>query len=160
MATILAASPVRAGPGEHHWSPNIDYLTCNNTEWSAIWDGNGFLHTPHNHMRGAKHRDSVIVYKTWDGSCWRASWDAAAAKFKHEPIDAHGNVGPTHEDIVLNYIHWSKAKWTALRDDNGFLHILVAEPDGGGIFGGIKDFVLKNGAKVSVTIPFPSGDHR
>ena len=117
--------------GDHHWSPNIAYKSGPGNRWNATWNGNKFHHVPCEPGIGPEHDDDWINYRTWNNSVWWAKWDPASSRFFHTP-DAAGSPstqpGVSHEDIVLNYVHWWGAKYSAIRDGNGFTHIYVADP--------------------------------
>ncbi|MCT7377965.1 LecA/PA-IL family lectin [Chelativorans salis] len=110
--------------GQGHYDTIINYVTQDNTTWTARWVGDIFLHTPAGPRQGGtEHKDKIIIYKTWDNSAWQASWDPTTKKFDHVPLPtANPPSRVQHEDANLNYITWNGDKWTAVRDGDGFYH--------------------------------------
>ncbi|KXF75850.1 hypothetical protein ATN84_18000 [Paramesorhizobium deserti] len=107
-----------------HYDVILNYITGDNTTWTARWVGNNFLHTPAGpNPGGTEHQDTIIIYKTWDDSFWQANWDSATNKFHHVPLPTANPPGRVeHEDVILNYKTWDSSRWTAVRDGDGFYH--------------------------------------
>jgi hypothetical protein len=105
------SAPVRYG--------SINYLTCDGSAWTASWAGNNFHHVPHDAGNGrVTHDDKVLVYQTWDHSCWSVTWHAGTQRFYHVPVGP--NAGRAHEDIIMNYLNWNQAKRSIVRNADGF----------------------------------------
>ncbi|YBV94169.1 LecA/PA-IL family lectin (plasmid) [Phyllobacteriaceae bacterium JZ32] len=107
-----------------HYDVILNYITGDNTTWTARWVGDIFLHTPAGpNPGGTEHQDTIIIYKMWDDSFWQANWDASTEKFRHVPLPAPNPPSRVeHEDVILNYITWDGSRWTAVRDGDGFYH--------------------------------------
>jgi hypothetical protein len=137
--------------GDHHPSPNIDYKTGLDQDWSDTWLGAKFHHVPNNPAFGPVHDDEWINYKTWDNSSWFSTWNAVTGRFVHH---AGSTNGLAHEDVVLNYLTWDGSKWAAVRDGNGFVHVYVAPPGDGNsnLLGKIVNAVSQAGQIIQVLI--------
>lgn len=94
----------------------MHYITCDGSKWTAQYRANGFQHTPAA-PDGAHvaHDDKIIVYRTWDNTCWVTRWDEAQDKFVHTPQGG----GPSHADNIINYLDWQNLKQTAMRHSDG-----------------------------------------
>jgi Domain of unknown function (DUF4157) len=162
LVGLLVPSTGRCDPPPNHFDTIINYLNCDRSEWQAVWQGNGFFHTPHS-SEGSPHYDGRMDYVTWDGSCWSATWDPATSQFIHTPIDGSALPrGASHPDRILNYLTWGGGKWTALRDDSvergsGFYHVYAAPADqsDNGFFGQIVQVTTEAGKLYSLAIVPP-----
>ncbi len=151
---VIVSSPAHA-KNEDHFDTIIRYRACDvhpgpGPKWTARWAGNAFYHTPGPGAPGVPHRDSIINYQTWDGSCWTAHWDADKSVFVHTRF----HTSNAHFDKVLNYLTWDNGKWAAVKDGNGFYHIYVAPPstDNKSIGKQVYKFFDQNMMPVEVTL--------
>ena len=93
------------GTGVVRTGTRIDYLTWDNSQWSAQLRSNWFQHTKNG--ASASHYDVIISYITWDGTKWMAQLQPDGRSFRH--------VSETNEERhsnILNYKTWDTTNWT------------------------------------------------
>ncbi len=93
---------------------DIPYVTCDSSRWRVALDGDAFVHTSE---AGETHEDNIMRYRTWDGTCWQASWSAYRRSFFHIPVGA----GRSHPDTILNFQDWDGELWTARREGDDWI---------------------------------------
>ncbi len=109
-ATGAAAQEAAA---QERWVEEINYVTCDGSQWTATLDGERFWHFPRDpDTQAERHESRNIRYRTWGGGCWDATWDARRRVFMHTPVAG----GPGHPDTILNYEDWRGVRWTARRE--------------------------------------------
>ena len=90
-----------------HRDQIINYITWNNTKWTAKVQNGVFIHAPNGDFSKA-HKDDIINYITWNNTKWTAKVQNGV--FIHAP---NGDFSKAHKDDIINYITWNNTKWTA-----------------------------------------------
>jgi hypothetical protein len=134
----------------NHPDTRIDYWSADEGPWSAVWDGNGFIHRRLDGSGEVRHSIN-LDYETWDHSKWSATWDIATGQFRHVNI----TTGEVRYSNRIDYTAADKSKWTAIRiGPNSFYHIFVAKPDetSSNVFGQVIQFLNDNKETIRVVI--------
>jgi hypothetical protein len=99
------------------------FVMCDGQHAKAKWQGDGWYVEP---IDGASFEAKYypsILYKTGDGSCYRASW--VKGQFYHEPAPGNGFT-KAHFAQKIVYITKNGDRFAAYRDGDGFKHVFLS----------------------------------
>jgi hypothetical protein len=122
LGIAMVSSPAAANHTSHE-DNRLNYKDCDGRNLTARWDITNTILRANFPGTAAGPDGADLKYLTWDGSCRTLAWDADARQFVHT-FD-----GKSQSSLIVNYVTWDDAKWSATRAGTGFFHVFVAGKD-------------------------------